>query len=314
MDDFPRDTSRPFLRLGWPYLMAVAFTMPYLSCIAPAQSYLPTSAYRVIPAGLKRANINAIWNGAPADDRRIAVQFVGRTQFAQENRARMRAFHQDYVNAWNAPYPAAVSCPQAQRYAQGILQRLIDGSDLQQDISRADYPVALFVTCGVMDFPDAIMKAGVLEISAELMLAMPSEDEIAAVIAHELAHYTLAHDAKKLEVHARLSPYAAIRLAVDHEYDADAEGLALLVNAGYDPDAAADAMMIIRAILHARSLQTDTAHPDITERIRSLQQHVARRNLQRVPRQREGLAAVQAEIRQRPAHLLSKREGTIFPF
>jgi predicted Zn-dependent protease len=233
-----------------------------------------------------------------------AVQFIERTRFSQEDREKMRAFHKEFVRAWQAPLPAEVACPQAQRYAQRILDRLIEGSRLRQAMQQADFPVQLVVTCGVADLPDAEIKAGVLEVSAELMLALPSEDEIAAMMGHELAHYTLAHDEKRLEIHSRLTFFSARALSIDHEIEADTEGLILLANAGYDPYAALGALKVIRAILHARRLETDAAHPNLDDRIRKLQQQITKSGMQTVPRRVQSLAAIQEEIRRRPATLL----------
>jgi predicted Zn-dependent protease len=242
-----------------------------------------------------------------------AVQFIERTRFSQEDREKMRAFNKKFVQAWKASLPAEVSCPQAQRYAQRILDRLIEGSRLRQAMQHADFPVQLMVTCGVADFPDAKIKAGVLEVSAELMLALPSEDEIAAMMGHELAHYTLAHDEKRLEIHSRLTPFSARALSVDHEIEADTEGLILLANAGYDPYAAVDGLKGIRAILLARRLQTDADHPSLDDRIRNLQRQITNAGLQTVPRRTQGLAAIQEEIRRRPADLLKNVRATLAP-
>jgi predicted Zn-dependent protease len=165
----------------------------------------------------------------------------------------------------------------------------------------------------VADFPDAEIKAGVLEVSAELILALPSEDEIAAMMGHELAHYTLAHDEKRLEVHARLTPISARTLSLDHEIEADAEGLILLANAGYDPDAAVDALKVIRTIVLARQLQTDASHPNLDDRIRKLQQQITKAGMQTVPRRVQSLAAIQEEIRRRPAALLKNARAMLVP-
>jgi predicted Zn-dependent protease len=238
-----------------------------------------------------------------------AVQFIERSRFTQEDREKMRAFHDEFMATGNTPLPAEVACPHAQRYAQSILDRLIDASGLRQAMLHADFPVQLVVTCGVADFPDAEIKAGVLEVSAELLLALSSEDEIAAMMGHELAHYTLAHEAKKLEVHARLTPYAARALSIDHELEADTEGLILLANAGYDPYAAVDALQVMRAIVHARSLQTDAAHPDLGDRIRHLERQISQAGLNALPRRTRGLAAAQDELRRRPLALLKRRES-----
>ena len=250
----------------------------------------------------------------PAPHHARAVQFVERTRFSETERAQLVAFHHRFVAQWQAPLPGEIACPLAQRYAQRILDRLIEGSRLRQAVQDADFPMQVVVTCGVADFPDAEIKAGMLEISAELILALSSEDEIAAMMGHELAHYTLAHEAQKLQTHWRLTRYAARVQSINHEIEADTEGLILLANAGYDPHAAVDALKVIRTIMHARGWQSNSGHPDIDERIGRLTQEIARAGLEQVPRRTLGLAAVHDEIKNRPRALLKKREEAASSF
>ncbi len=287
------------------------------AAVCAAATDQPATAYGTQKVVMALSVNKAVRRVEPQEDLRFnysrAVQFIERTRFSPENREKMRAFHQEYVQAWQTPLRAEVACPQAQRYAQRILDRLIEGSRLRQAMQRADFTVQLAVTCGAADFPDAIIKAGVLEVSAELILALTSEDEIAAMMGHELAHYTLAHAEKRLEVHARLTVFAARTLALDHEIEADTEGLVLLANAGYDPYAAVDALKSIRTLMLARRLQTDAAHPSLDDRIRNLQQQIAGAGMQSLPRRAQGLAAIQAEIRQRPATLLKNVRATHAP-
>lgn len=280
-------------------------------CAAEADSHLTT--YDTQKVAMTLSVVHAVRRVEPSEvalpNYGRVVHFVERMRFSREERDKLRAFHDEFAAMWNTPLPAEIACPQAQRYAQRVLDRLIEGSGLRQAMQRADFPVQLVVTCGVSDFPDAEIKAGVLEVSAELMLAMRSEDEIAALMGHELAHYTLAHDAKKLAIYSRLTPFSARALSITHELEADAEGLTLLANAGYDPYAAVDALNVIQAILRARQLQTDAAHPNLDDRIRNLQRQISRTDLKPLLRSTQGLAVVHEELRRRPLALLKKREG-----
>jgi predicted Zn-dependent protease len=277
----------------------------------------PTTAHDTQKVVMALSVIRAGRRVEPQEDLRFnpsrAVQFIERTRFSQEDRETMRAFHKEYVQAWLAPLPAEVACPQAQGFAQRILDRLIEGSSLRQAMQQADFPVQLAVTCNVADFPDAIIKAGVLEVSAELILALHSEDEIAAMMGHELAHYTLAHDEKRLELHSRLTFISARALSLDHEIEADAQGLILLANAGYDPYATVDALKVIQTFMLARQLQTDASHPSLDDRIRKLQQQITQAAMQTVPRRTQSLTAIQEEIRRRPAALLKNARATLAP-
>lgn len=293
----------------------VLFAVATVVCAAVAAQ--PTTAHDSQKVVMALSVITAGRRVEPQEDFRFnhsrAVQFIERTRFSHEEREKIRAFHHEFVQTLQAPLPDEVACPQAQRHAQRILDRLIEGSRLRQAMQYADFPVQLAVTCRVADFPDAEIKAGVLEVSAELILALPSEDEIAAMMGHELAHYTLAHDEKRLEIHTRLTFFSARELSINNEIEADAEGLVLLANAGYDPYAAVDALKVIQTILLARRLQTDAAHPNLDDRIRKLQQQITTAGMQTIPRRAQGLAAIQAEIRRRPAALLKNARAMLGP-
>lgn len=293
-------------------LPTIIFNTAMSACAAEADQATP--AHDTPKMTVAFSTSRAIRRVEPPEDLRFnhgrSVQFVERTRFSQQDREKMRAFHDEYMAAHAAPLPAELACPQTQRYAEGILDRLIDASNLRPAMQGADFPVHLVVTCGVVDHPDAEMKAGVLAVSAELMLEMASEDEVAAMLGHELAHYTLAHASKTLEVYPRLTPYSARSLSITHELEADAEGLILLANAGYDPYAAVDALKSMQAVLHKRGLQSDSVHPEIDDRIRRLRQQIARADWIALPRRTRGLTAAQEEIKRRPMALLQKREGT----
>lgn len=294
-------------------LLAAAALFSTAMTLSAADTMRVAQARDAQPLTLALSVARVLRRVEPLEDTRFnrsaPVQFVDPTRFSQHDREKMRAYHDEFAAAINTAQPADAACPKTQRYVEGILDRLIDASSLRQAMQHADFPVHLAVTCGVVDHPDAEMKAGVLEVSAELILAMASEDEIAAMLGHELAHYTLAHGAKRLAVHARLTPYAARVMSVTHELEADAEGLILLTNAGYDPHAALDALKAIRTILHTHPLQSGAGHPDIDDRIRRLQQRISEAALIALPRRTRGLTHAQDELRQRPIALLQKREG-----
>ncbi len=69
-----------------------------------------------------------------------------------------------------------------------------------------------------------------LKASAGLLAEVPDEAELAAVVAHELAHIVLAH---------RQAIRAGIARVRDTEEEADRLSVALLADAGYDPTSAA---------------------------------------------------------------------------
>lgn len=304
--------NRSIIRLSAVGVFCVVAMVARAEADHPGAEPGPNHAARTISALIETRSATAPQDSVPHTGK--VVQFVERTRFSEMERKQLAALHQQLVAAAQVPLPAETACPLAQRLAQHILDRLIEGSRLRQVIQEADFPVHVVVTCGVANFPDAEIRAGVLAISAELILAMSSEDEIAAMMGHELGHYVLAHEAQKLQTHRRLTQRAARMQSIRHEFEADAEGLILLANAGYDPHAAIDVLKSIRAIVRDRGWQSGEGHPDIGERIRRLTQDLSHAGLSQTPRRTVGLAAIHDELKSRPRALLKKREATALPF
>ena len=99
-----------------------------------------------------------------------------------------------------------------------------------------------------MDFVNAFaLPGGHVYIGAGLMAQMDSEDELAAVLGHEIEHIDHRHAAERVEIEERLrrvplGELATLPLALfeagyskDQELQADAEGTGLAVEAGYSP-------------------------------------------------------------------------------
>lgn len=134
--------------------------------------------------------------------------------------------------------------PTTSRYLRSILDRLVQGSGLQAFASCAPN-LALVLTCeSSPPLPGARATAGNLILVPRALPAFArSEDAIAAVLGHELAHLTLRHPEQLIEATSGITalPRGAARtLKSAHEREADITGLQLAVNAGYDPHAALD--------------------------------------------------------------------------
>lgn len=70
------------------------------------------------------------------------------------------------------------------------------------------------------------------------------DDELAFLIAHEMAHIQLSHNRESLEKIFFPSPfdqYYLIKFTREQEFAVDKRGLELLVSAGYNPDSALNA-------------------------------------------------------------------------
>ena len=103
-----------------------------------------------------------------------------------------------------------------------------------------------------------------------------SEAELAAVLGHEISHVDLRHSVERYQYEYKLKKagvpevgwmvetvhrLATIGFAPYQELDADSEGEALAVEAGYDPEAAGT--LFLR--MNARLNQTSSAHPTTPE-------------------------------------------------
>jgi hypothetical protein len=80
----------------------------------------PTTTHDTQKTVMALSVITAARRVEPQEDLRFnhsrPVQFIERERFSQADREKMRAFHTEFVPAWQAPLPAEVACPQAQRY------------------------------------------------------------------------------------------------------------------------------------------------------------------------------------------------------
>ena len=244
----------------------------------------------------------------PKVEQYIVSRIVHHSEFPAEVRERMKAFNQEFARPQSLRAMGQTLCPKTQRYIQNISDRLISASNLRARMNSNDYPMTVVVTCSFLDFPDAQMKAGILEVSAELVQLLRSEDEIAAVLAHEMAHFTLAHDHTVLESWHGLPPFAINRLRMWHEEEADAESLVLLANAGYDTSAAVDALRAFRDYMKVNELKSSSRHPQLEFRIEVLSQRISRTPFPRVSRRLEGLEIVKHEIELRPQFSLGARD------
>jgi predicted Zn-dependent protease len=187
--------------------------------------------------------------------------------------------------------------PQTIRYLHSIVARLVRSSRL--DRFAQSVPKLTFVLDCSIPLPIAMATTGkLLSVPRALPALAASEDAIAAVLGHELAHLRLQH------LERRLQPGATRELERMQEREADRVGLDLAASAGYDPFAAIDHMRRTEAL--ALALQRsgkfpaqprDPVHADLETRTRRLQERI-RACGYRAPLQRTPVApAVKAELR-----------------
>lgn len=199
--------------------------------------------------------------------------------------------------------------PLAKAYARRIVERLLASSGLTGQAPEVR------VNDSSWGMPSASLSAGVLFVDPELIAIMSSEDEVAAVIAHELIHHLRAHHERLAETVARhprsgggdmFTPSRPSRQELDarwaHECEADALSLRLLANAGYDPAAAADALIAVKREIDAETRygfargRSDGSHPPLEVRVDYIKRVIGAEGLPSAVRSSPGLPEVYREL------------------
>jgi predicted Zn-dependent protease len=205
---------------------------------------------------------------------------------------------------------------EATQYVNRICQTLVINSP-QPEIFKG-YFVLILDSNEINAFAS---PGGHIFITRRLMQLCTSEDMLAAIIAHELAHVMLRHsieiiNATRFEAEmssiagrasataARVSPEAAratnfrnsISSAIDtlmkngysqqQEYAADIESIVLLASSGYDPRAVRSALDILQQNLPSNATGLYSTHPSPALRINNIQPLMQRFQNVDVPQQR----------------------------
>lgn len=170
-----------------------------------------------------------------------------------------------------------------------------------------------FFVINIQDLNAFAVPGGKVFLNSGLILAMDSEDELASVICHEIAHVVARHIAKQSEKGQKLSlaalgailagiivggkagaatatttiaaaETAMLKYSRDDEEEADYLGMKFLERAGYDPRAMLTMLRKMRR--HTGPASSDPpayllTHPAIEERISDLEVQLARHSGQR---------------------------------
>jgi hypothetical protein len=217
----------------------------------------------------------------------------------------------DYKN----PDTVRFSIPMTKTLVEEIASRVWKGSGLD-DLNIP--PIVIHVNDASWGKPSASLIAGILRIDPEAIAIMNSEDQLAALIAHELSHHLCAHfeqliltkegvfELQDTGMFARVSLSDEERNARwEHEFEADTFSVFLLANAGYDPVAAIDAFLTIENEWNTEPRyefdrqSEDPFHPPITERIENIKQVIADSQLASPKRTRRRLNAIRNELANR---------------
>lgn len=96
--------------------------------------------------------------------------------------------------------------PGAERYVKGVLDRILQASP------QPDYPVRLYLTPSISQEAKSFPNGTIL-VSVGLLDSVKNEDELAFVLAHELAHVLLEHHDSDWYLHAQKRAIAAAELS-----------------------------------------------------------------------------------------------------
>jgi hypothetical protein len=143
------------------------------------------------------------------------------------------------------------ACSKTETLANRLVTKLVSGNKLELVINQ-NPSMILIVDCTNKTLKLPETKAGVIWVYPEILKGFATEDQVAALIAHELVHYTRSHEE---DIEERLNSWmpfredAINRSRWDHEKEADRLCTRLLANAGFDPHAAADVPRLLDQIM-----------------------------------------------------------------
>jgi hypothetical protein len=143
------------------------------------------------------------------------------------------------------------ACSKTKTLANRLVTKLVSGNKLELVINQ-NPSMILIVDCTNKTLKLPETKAGVIWVYPEILKGFATEDQVAALIAHELVHYTRSHEE---DIEERLNSWmpfredAINRSRWEHEKEADRLTPRLLVNAGMDPFAGTEVPTIVDKLL-----------------------------------------------------------------
>ena len=207
-----------------------------------------------------------------------------------------------YILSEYRPYTRS---PELTRYLNLICQTIVYNS-VQPAIFKNYYVMVLDSN----EFNAFAAPGGFIFLTRRLIELATSEDMLAAVIAHELAHIMLRHGINTIEdmslfddmsrmadrgtllsgnteavnriTNLRNSVSSVIDMLVrngysqDNEFEADREAVALLAASGYNPQAYVDMLRLMEQVLGSQAGGFNSTHPSTGDRILNVEPSVRR--------------------------------------
>ncbi|MBI4405773.1 MAG: M48 family metalloprotease [Deltaproteobacteria bacterium] len=136
--------------------------------------------------------------------------------------------------------------PKTHQLGRVILQQLIQKNKLADCAKKQNLEIKIIPPSPKDAEISSQNAGGLIYVLAREVLLAQNEDELAAVIAHELAHSTMAHLPREIqfsEEHSDTLDRESFHRKL--EFEADYTGLQLMLGAGFDPTAAIDSLKSI---------------------------------------------------------------------
>ncbi len=222
---------------------------------------------------------------------------TGETQYISISREQEVALGLQAAPQVAAQYGGADPSPAAQEFLDAVGFRLVENS-----VARASgYPFEFTLLADAQTVNAFALPGGQIYMTAALYDRLDTEEQVAAVLAHEIVHVIGRHGAEhmaKLELTQGLTgavvlatydpenpssqqaAYIAqmvgqlvnMKFGREDEIESDRVGVCLLLSAGYDPSAMVEVMEILAAATSgARPPEFFSTHPDPGNRIQQIQ-------------------------------------------
>jgi predicted Zn-dependent protease len=176
-------------------------------------------------------------------------------------------------------------------------------NDVGQKIARVCHRPDISYSFGVVDadMENALaMPGGYIFITRGLLEQFKSEAQLAAVLAHEVAHVvardTMAAISRQIGMTALiaaahvgdapsdvtrathfLSGVLTLQYSREDEQEADYAGLSYMIQAGYDPNGMIETMQILEDLQTVRPIEFFSTHPNPENRLLYLEERIERR-------------------------------------
>lgn len=186
----------------------------------------------------------------PAQPAFVGSEFViPKSKFSTKTTHSMVTRRQDEIDRLSST--RGDGCSKVESLARRLVTRLVAASNLDEAANqRPNLDVG--IACNVRGVKLTETKAGLIWLYPDFVLGLTTEDQLAAILAHEIIHYMRSHEEdleSTLESWMPFRENALNRARWDHEKEADRLAVLLLVAAGFDPEAAREAPLLTDKIM-----------------------------------------------------------------